>query len=1185
MATSARKKKSESTDVSVPVQLSLVMNGHNPFWKSDLFDRTYLENDVPVVFKEMWETDEAGPFYEFTNDFMNLCEELKGEKLSSWNEQNTINKVIKPVLKMLGYFDKCSQFNEPYLENEAFTVQEHGEAVSYRPDLILVDDPKELKHIQTKKGEEKLEKAQKFVILPIEAKYWERITDKENLKAKEDRKRVAKTEDRDETSAMEFDDQTLKYMDILEKDYGILTDGKVWRLYNREISTQNKNRYFEFDLGKLMFHVQGGIDKDQNAYSIFVANAKYFYHIFSKSSLHGKNKFVDQLLEFSKKYVSQVEEDLKERFVKAMSIACNGFKDSAVSAKENVDHELIRNVAESHLFNILFIRFCEVRNILPVKQDPTGYRLISISNVLDKLVEFDPELEEDGLNLEKLKENFKSFSYRPDGTEIYDGLIKLTKIVQDGSSKEYDNFEIEGFKETIFSKDEWKFALNHKLTNEVMVNILFQLGYSKPEVKVKGRTYQQIPYNFFSPRQLGSIYESFLEFKIDRASEDMIFIKKQWQPANLKSDKVKKLDVPKVKKGNLFFTPNNEARKVTGAYYTPDPVVQLIVRETLGPLVKGKKSSELLKMKVADVAMGSAHFLSGTLTYLAQQYLEKLKKEKYDDVEMTLIEAKQEILHNCIYGVDINPRAVKLTKMSLWLESASINKTLEELDDQIKCTNSLTDYNLWKKEWKFLDNGIDAVVGNPPYLGEKGHKEIFQEISKEWLGERFYQGKMDLFYFFFHLGLDILKDNGRLGFITTNYYTTALGAKKLRHDFYNRSNIDLLINLNELKVFGEASGQHNMITVLTKTEGSSETRIINSNENGKCDIKILSEIYNGLNKKSVYSTSPKEELFDSDEKYIRINKVSGGSRSKGTASQIDEVIEKMKSISNHLGEMFDINTGIQTGADKVGKKHLEKNKSLDSKKGDGIFVLNTEEVKKLNLTKGDSDVFLKPFFKNSDVNSFGATIKNSEYVIYTDRKCKKIPAKIESHLSKFKTILDQRREVKNKVIDWFQLQWPRENEIFIGEKIIAPQRSKLNKFGYFNGAWYASCDVYFITRHNKSDVPLKYVLGLLNSKLYFCWLYIMGKRKGEALELYQKPLSEIPIKIAEQKVQQQIIKLVESLQHDFSDKQWNMLNQSIYEIFNLSKSEIAAIEKMYDERLQSGEEPAEEPNEGSDEAA
>ena len=112
--------------------------------------------------------------------------------------------------------------------------------------------------------------------------------------------------------------------------------------------------------------------------------------------------------------------------------------------------------------------------------------------------------------------------------------------------------------------------------------------------------------------------------------------------------------------------------------------------------------------------------------------------------------------------------------------------------------------------------GFDIVIGNPPYVGESGHKEMFREVAVTSFGEKYYQGKMDFFYFFFHKGLDLAVPSGEVALITTNYYPTATGAKNLRLDFKRRAWIRSMINFNEIKVFESAQGQHNMITFLTK---------------------------------------------------------------------------------------------------------------------------------------------------------------------------------------------------------------------------------------------------------------------------------------------------------------------------------------------------------------------------------
>ena len=101
---------------------------------------------------------------------------------------------------------------------------------------------------------------------------------------------------------------------------------------------------------------------------------------------------------------------------------------------------------------------------------------------------------------------------------------------------------------------------------------------------------------------------------------------------------------------------------------------------------------------------------------------------------------------------------------------------------------------------------------------------------------------------------------------------------------------------------------------------------------------------------------------------------------------------------------------------------------------------------------------------------------------------------------------------------------------FSDEKIVTPYRSKSNTFAFSNDPWYASRDVYYIIKQ-KENIELKYILALLNSKLYFHWFYHRGKRKGETLELYAKPLKEVPIYEAPINKQKQISNLVSFIIH------------------------------------------------------
>jgi adenine-specific DNA-methyltransferase len=140
---------------------------------------------------------------------------------------------------------------------------------------------------------------------------------------------------------------------------------------------------------------------------------------------------------------------------------------------------------------------------------------------------------------------------------------------------------------------------------------------------------------------------------------------------------------------------------------------------------------------------------------------------------------------------------------------------------------------------------------------------------------------------------------------------------------------------------------------------------------------------------------------------------------------------------------------------------------------------------------------------------------------------------------------------------------------FNAEKIIVPQRSKINTFGYSNDEFYASGDVYFIT-NVKEGYNLKFLLGVLNSNIIYIWLYNRGKRKGEMLELYQEPLSHIPIPritSVNKKEVEQIKKLVDQIllaKKEDKDADTKVLekeiDQIVYGLYNLTPGEIEILE-------------------------
>jgi adenine-specific DNA-methyltransferase len=248
------------------------------------------------------------------------------------------------------------------------------------------------------------------------------------------------------------------------------------------------------------------------------------------------------------------------------------------------------------------------------------------------------------------------------------------------------------------------------------------------------------------------------------------------------------------KSGRAVIEEKPEVRKAGGVYYTPQYIVDYIVKNTVGKLLEDMTPVEASAVKIVDPACGSGSFLLGAYQYLLNWHKdfynlnEKQNMGKKDSPltpsgELTTA-AKKRILTNSIYGVDLDANAAEVTKLSLLLKclegetKESIeaqsqlfhDRILPDLDGNIKSGNSLIELDYYNNEmdfseerkikpfsWQkaflevFKQGGFDCVIGNPPYLKERGSKEIFEPILSSSLGKIYHQGKMDFWHYFLHI--------------------------------------------------------------------------------------------------------------------------------------------------------------------------------------------------------------------------------------------------------------------------------------------------------------------------------------------------------------------------------------------------------------------------------------------------
>jgi adenine-specific DNA-methyltransferase len=272
-----------------------------------------------------------------------------------------------------------------------------------------------------------------------------------------------------------------------------------------------------------------------------------------------------------------------------------------------------------------------------------------------------------------------------------------------------------------------------------------------------------------------------------------------------------------------------------------------------------------------------------------------------------------------------------------------------------------------------------------------------------------------------------------------------------------------------------------------------------------------------------------------------------------------------------LKDVCQINQGILSGADSVTDNHKKKYK-VQEDKGDGIFVLDINNPKDKDLIEHLNPMeksILHPFYKNSDIKKFYFQPEISKFVLYITKNVdiKQYP-NIKKHLLKFKSILTARLETYKEKYQWYCLHRERKQEIFEKTKIVCSRRSKSNIFALETEKRYEQSDITIITSDIYDPVLL---LGILNSSLIELWLKNKGKRKGELLELYYEPLSEIPIpKIDKHDKNSLALSIITTTNSILENKKISpetstkvlesQINKLVYQLYDLTEEEIKIVE-------------------------
>ncbi len=462
-------------------------------------------------------------------------------------------------------------------------------------------------------------------------------------------------------------------------------------------------------------------------------------------------------------------------------------------------------------------------------------------------------------------------------------------------------------------------------------------------------------------------------------------------------------------------------------------------------------------------------------------------------------------------------------------------------------------------EWRFefpevLDDegdflGFDCIIGNPPYIKEGGNKELFASTKRL----RTYQGKMDIWYHFVGIGLEILKQNRVLSFIATNNWTTNAGAEKLRNILLRETQFISLIDFGDYRVFESADIQ-TMIMCFKK--------IISPNQYFFDYRKIIAKKPSDTNRITLLQRKECEGnlyLNAKIEKKNLINKTL-------FFSHFDSIFNTILKNAILFLNKKEITNGIHPHYDRINKKINEKF-SNQFFNGEGIFVLSEAEKNNLKLSQKEMKL-LKPSYETAEIMKYLTLSQNQHWIIYTDSSFKNPKSmddypNLKKHLDRFKEVITS----DNKP---YGLHRARDERFFTGNPriIVLRKCAKEPIFSYVNFDCYVSATFYIIKTKRFDS---KFLVGLLNSLLIRFWLKHRGKVQGNNYQIDKEPLMNIPlIKITKsnQPTADKIIALVDKIlalkEKDpkaNTQKLEKEIDALVYQLYNLTDEEIKIIEE------------------------
>lgn len=428
---------------------------------------------------------------------------------------------------------------------------------------------------------------------------------------------------------------------------------------------------------------------------------------------------LDELNEQSQKNAAGVSQDLKYALRECIELLGNEvLHDMRTRQKINleehpVDAGQLTLECLRYMYRMLFILFIEARPELgyaPIRELSylKGYSLESLRDIADA-VRDDVDEVSDGYYLHETLAKLYDL--------IYNGYPETEAEFQKvtGADSIHDVFLIAPLKAHIFDPEYTKLINATKLRNSCMLRIIDLMSLTRASGKRNSRR-GRISYANLGINQMGAVYEALLSYRGFIAQQDLYEVKRAGVDFNeldvgyfvSESDLAQYTEEERVRyasgnkkgklrmyaKGTFIYRLAGREREKSASYYTPEVLTKCLVKYALKELLKDKSADDILHLTICEPAMGSAAFLNEAINQLAEAYISRKEQETgeiigYEERFNQLQKVKMFIADRNVYGVDLNPVAVELAEVSLWLNTIYPNGFVPWFGTQLVNGNSL----------------------------------------------------------------------------------------------------------------------------------------------------------------------------------------------------------------------------------------------------------------------------------------------------------------------------------------------------------------------------------------------------------------------------------------------------------------------------------------------------------------